>query len=133
MHEWALAEAIVETVKAKAFEWGRTRFSLLKVKLGELQQVDKEILSFALNELLNIAKDENGISVEKVIFVEEKAVAECLRCGYRWDLDTASLGEEIKEYIHFVPEVVHTFASCPRCGSTDFDIASGRGVSVELE
>lgn len=132
MHEWALAEAIVETIITKASQSNTRNFSYIKVKLGRLQQIDREILAFAINELLKLAKDEHGIEVKEVVFDDEKAVAECLRCRYRWDLDLESMDESSKEYIHFMPEVVHAFISCPQCGSHDYEIVSGRGISIEL-
>ncbi|MEM1526735.1 MAG: hydrogenase nickel incorporation protein HypA [Ignisphaera sp.] len=132
MHEWAIAEAIIETIITKASESNTKNFSYIKVKLGKLQQIDREILAFAINELLKLAKDEHGIEVKEVVFDDEKAVAKCLRCGYGWDLDLGSMDESSKEYIHFIPEVVYAFISCPRCGSHDYDIVSGRGISVEL-
>ncbi|MEM1646198.1 MAG: hydrogenase nickel incorporation protein HypA [Ignisphaera sp.] len=132
MHEWALAEAIIETIIAKASENKMKNIGYVKVKLGKLQQIDKNILAFAINELLKLAKNEHGIEVKEIIFDDEEVVAKCLRCGYRWDLDLESIDELSKEYIHFIPEVVHTFISCPQCGSHDYEVVSGRGISIEL-
>jgi len=132
MHEWALAEAIVETVKKKSSENNINRFSVLKIKLGVLQQIDRDILLFALEELLKLLKDEYGVSVENIVLDEEKAVAKCMRCGYKWEIDLQSLGEEYREYIHFIPETVRIYITCPKCSSRDFEIVSGRGLYVEL-
>jgi hydrogenase nickel incorporation protein HypA/HybF len=41
-----------------------------------------------------------------------------------------------REAVHFLPEAAHAYLRCPRCGSVDFDVAAGRGVSIvsiELE
>ena len=132
MHEWALAEAVVETVVARSRETGRKRFSYIKIVLGELQQIDRDILGYTLNELLEVAKKELNIEVDKVLFETEKAVARCNRCGFEWPISLEGLGEEIRESIHFLPEAVHSFVKCPSCGSHDFEIVSGRGIAVEV-
>jgi hydrogenase nickel incorporation protein HypA/HybF len=132
VHEWALAEVVVETVKRRALENNIKNFSVLKIKLGMLQQIDKDVLLFALEELLKLAREEHGVSVEHIVIDEEKPVAECTRCGYRWEIDLQSMDEEYREYIHFLPETIHIYVSCPRCRSKDFEIVSGRGLYVEL-
>lgn len=132
MHEWALAEAIIETIIARASESKTKNISYVKVKLGKLQQIDRDILAFAINELLKLAKNEHGIEIKEIIFDDEEAVAKCLRCGYRWSLDLESMDGSSREYIHFIPEVIHAFISCPRCGSHDYEVVSGRGISIEL-
>jgi hydrogenase nickel incorporation protein HypA/HybF len=38
--------------------------------------------------------------------------------------------DDIKEAIHFLPEAVHAYISCPNCGSFDFEIVGGRGVYI---
>ena len=43
----------------------------------------------------------------------------------------AELNEEAREAVHFVPEIAHTFMKCPRCGSPDFEIVTGRGIWIE--
>jgi hydrogenase nickel incorporation protein HypA/HybF len=42
-----------------------------------------------------------------------------------------SLDEEAREAIHFLPEAAHAYIRCPKCGSPDFEILSGRGVWLE--
>jgi len=51
MHEWALAEAVVSTTLKTAEEKGLKEIIELKIKIGELQQIDQEILEFALSQL----------------------------------------------------------------------------------
>jgi len=132
VHEWALAEAVVESVIAKSLEIGRKRFEYLRVVLGRLQQIDKDILAYAIDQLLKLAREERGIEVGKVEFKEEEVELHCLRCGYRWIVDLGSMDESTRESIHFVPEAIHAYVKCPRCGSHDFEIAAGRGIAIEL-
>ena len=39
--------------------------------------------------------------------------------------------EDVREAIHFVPEIAHTYIKCPKCGSPDFEVVQGRGVWLE--
>ena len=51
MHEWALAEGVVAAVSRIAEEQGLKRVTEVTVRIGELQQVDREILIFAIDQL----------------------------------------------------------------------------------
>ena len=106
---------------------GGSRVKSLVVKLGALQSIDREVLEFALRE---ISRNEN-ISIEELKFVVEQPLLRCRRCGHEWELDISSIPQDVAEAIHFVPEVVHSFFKCPRCGSRDFAVVRGRGLSVE--
>ncbi|MDH5187030.1 MAG: hydrogenase/urease maturation nickel metallochaperone HypA, partial [candidate division WOR-3 bacterium] len=50
MHEWSLAEAVVATAIRAAEKEGLKEIIEIKIKLGELQQIEKEIFEFALKE-----------------------------------------------------------------------------------
>jgi len=115
MHEWALAEAVSSLV----FERVKKPLNV-SVKLGELQSIDEGIFLSALNELIDGAE----ISLER-----EKCLLLCNACGCEWDL--SSLSEEERELVHFLPEAVHSYTVCPSCGSMDFSVEKGRGVTVE--
>lgn len=128
VHEWALAEAVVMSVVEFARSRGASRVRRVVVSLGELQAVDREILGFALEELRKGA----SVPIDEFVLEEEEAVFRCRACGFEWRLrDVSGLGEEVREYIHFVPEVVHTYLRCPRCGSPDFEVVRGRGVRIK--
>ncbi|KON26228.1 hydrogenase nickel incorporation protein, partial [miscellaneous Crenarchaeota group archaeon SMTZ1-55] len=51
MHEWALAEAVVSTVLEIADREGLREVLDVRIEMGELQQVDREIFDFALSQL----------------------------------------------------------------------------------
>ncbi len=128
MHEWALAEAVIMSVVEYAKSRGASGVKRVVVSLGELQAVDKEILSFALEELRKGA----SIHIDEFVLEDEEAAFRCRACGFEWRLrDVGDLGEEIREYIHFVPEVVHTYLRCPKCGSPDFEVVRGRGIKIK--
>ena len=129
MHEWALAEAVVRACARVAEEKRADRVVSVVVKLGELQQIDEEAFSYALSEL------SRGTVLEGARFVleREEAKLRCRSCGHEWPFSDALalLSHDEREAVHFVPELVHAFVKCPRCGSPDFDIEGGRGVWVE--
>ena len=127
VHEWALAEALIRYVKELSKERGVNRVSKLVIKLGILQSIDRNVLEFSIMELAKI----NNLIIESLVFEDEDAILKCRACGYEWSLDMSELDEDVKEAIHFVPEVVHTFIKCPKCGSRDFEIVKGRGIAIK--
>lgn len=126
MHEWALAEAIVETVCEYLSKRGTQKVQFLKVAIGELQAVDKGILRFAVEELFK----GRGVEASSLIFEKEPAILRCNTCGRTWRLEDLDMSEDAKEAVHFIPEVFHVFARCPSCGSQDLEIVQGRGVYI---
>ncbi len=128
MHEWALADAIVRTVLEYAGKENAEKVKKVQVVLGQLQDVAEDIVKFAMEQMFagTIAE---GAEIE---FIEEEAVFRCRNCGHEWKLREVkeSFDERIKEDIHFIPEVVHAFLACPKCGSHDFEVVQGRGVYV---
>ncbi len=127
MHEWALAEAVIEYLKERRSKEGWKRVRRLVIGLGELQNVEREVFEFALNSLL----EENGLPVDEVGFTVVKASFRCRRCGASWSLSNLDLSDDIREAIHFLPEAVYAFVACPRCGSRDYEIVEGRGLTIE--
>jgi len=126
MHEWALAEAVVSTILKIAEEEELKTIVEVKIKVGELQQINQEIFEFALSQLqLPILKN------AKFSFETVKAKLKCKVCEYQWSFDAENLGEDVSEAIHFIPEIAHTYLKCPKCGSPDFEIPVGRGVWLE--
>jgi len=117
----------VLAVESYAKSVGASKVRRVTLLLGELQSVDVEVFK----EALNIAKESSSVPIEEVHFENEKALLECRKCGSKWTLEEAGLTEEQREAVHFVPELVHAFARCPRCGSVDFEVARGRGVVVK--
>jgi hydrogenase nickel incorporation protein HypA/HybF len=126
MHEWALAEAVISAAQQIAKKEKLKEVKEVTVKVGELQQVEKEILLFALSQL----KPPNFKDTEFHL-TKAKATLKCRACGNVWVFSKKRLSEEAAEAIHFVPEVAHTYIKCPNCGSPDFEIAKGRGIWLE--
>lgn len=126
MHEWALAEAILKSAEQVAEKENLKEVNEVTVKVGELQQVEVPILRFALNQLKH-----NSLKKTKFRFLKSKSTLKCRVCGTIWEFSFRKLDKAAAEAIHFVPEVAHTYIKCPKCGSPDFEIVSGRGVWLE--
>jgi len=125
LHEWAIAEAIAREVEANI---GKAKVRRVKVVLGELQNIDLEVLKQYLEMMLS----DIAPNVE-VKYEVEDAVFKCRRCGYTWTLADSNLSEEEREAIHFVPEAVRAYVKCPKCSSPDFEVLQGRGVRLVFE
>ncbi len=126
MHEWALAEAILASARQVAEKEQLKTVTEVTVRVGELQGVEPSILRFALSQM------KQGI-FEKTKFriLKAKSTLKCRVCGTTWQYNPKKIDKATAEAIHFVPEVAHTYIKCPKCGSPDFEIASGRGVWLE--
>jgi len=107
----------------------RAKKASVSIIVGELQQIEMEIFKFALDEIIS-AHSECKISYKARI---EKASFKCRACGKEWQFGQQSkkLSHESAEFVHFVPDVIHALTRCPACGSPDFEITRGRGVSIE--
>lgn len=126
MHEWALAEALISTASQIAEREGLQEITEVKIKVGELQNVEIDILNFALSQLKTAKFRKTRFNIEVV-----KAKLTCRVCGHQWLFGEERLDEKKTEAIHFLPEIVHTYIRCPRCASPDFEVTQGRGVWLE--
>jgi len=127
MHEWALAEAVISTISRLAESEGLREIKEVKLKIGELQQIELEVFKFALTQLRDSSLLRNAKFNIEVVNAEIK----CRNCGFRWSLEKEKINGDVAEAIHFVPEVIHAFIRCPKCGSPDFEVIGGRGVWIE--
>jgi hydrogenase nickel incorporation protein HypA/HybF len=126
MHEWALAEAVLKAASEIAEKEHLADVTEVNIRIGELQDVEREILVFALQQL----KPAN-FKQAKFHITRAKTTLKCRNCGNTWKLKDQKLDPATKEAIHFIPEVAHTYIKCPRCGSPDFEITEGRGISLQ--
>jgi hydrogenase nickel incorporation protein HypA/HybF len=126
MHEWALADAVVASLLEAL--GGRPSRALrhAEVLLGELQAVDFEIFRFGLDTLL----EQHGLDPGVVSMTVQPAEMVCRACSRRWTLEEPAVDSDQREAIHFLPEAAHSFLRCPSCGSADFSVEKGRGVSI---
>jgi len=130
MHEWALAESILTAAIDTAKKEKLKKITEINIIIGELQQIEQDIFEFALE---GIIKEQDGKLKDVKINIEtEKSTLKCKSCENTWSFDDMKkkLNEDESEAIHFVPEVAFVHARCPKCGSPDFEITKGRGVSI---
>ena len=123
MHEWALAEGIISTATRIAEEESLAKITQVNVMVGELQQIEHDVLIFAIEQLRSpLLKD------AKFVFETVHAKLKCRACSEEWTYGPEVMEESISEAIHFVPEMAHVYIKCPKCKSPDFEILEGRGV-----
>lgn len=123
MHEWALAEGVISTARKFAEDNGLTKVTEVVVVIGELQQVEHDVLEFAFEQLKTKLFED-----AKFILKAEPAKFKCRNCGNEWTFKAQGLTEDVSEAIHFVPEMAHVYIKCTECGSPDFEVSEGRGV-----
>ena len=126
MHEWALAEAVVASASEAAEKNHLKAVTEVRIRVGELQQIDNEIFEFALEQLKTGKFEKAKFTVETI-----KATLQCRFCNNKWSFSEERLDPSMAEAIHFVPEIAHTYVKCPKCGSSDFQVVEGRGVWLE--
>lgn len=129
MHEMALAEGVVATALDIARERGRLR--RVVVTIGELQRIEPELFDQCLEAVR--PADEPLLRDVEISLRTEPVGLRCRACRRDYGLDdlASPLDADELEAIHFVPELAHSYISCPGCGSPDFEVTAGRGVWVE--
>jgi hydrogenase nickel incorporation protein HypA/HybF len=134
MHEWALAEAVISTLVETSKKEKVKEIAEVKIKMGELQQIDEEIFKFALKEIIKeMTQSQYSLLKKAKIKIEkESAILKCRVCGYEWTFSDQAkkLSKEEAESIHFIPEAAYVYIRCPECKSPDFEIIKGRGVWI---
>ena len=130
MHELALADAVMKAALRAAADAGIDRIENLVVKVGELQQIEKDLFEFSLTSVLSTQDDR--LATASFDIAEERVRFGCNACGHEYTRDDISLDDGAGgEAVHFIPELSHAFARCPACGSPDFEILAGRGITLE--
>jgi len=130
VHEFALAEAVITTALREARREGIQKIRRIEVCIGELQRISAETFEFSLREIMP-AKEPRLAETQLELKIEP-ARFRCRPCSHQFSLsDTGGpQGKDESEAIHFIPELAHAFLECPKCGSPDFELLQGRGVSI---
>ncbi len=130
MHEWALAESILTAAVEESDKGKLKRITEIKIGLGELQQIEQDIFEFALDEIIKFQADK--LKDVKIKLETIKSTLKCKNCNHTWSFSDMKkkISEDEGEAIHFIPEVAFVHTRCPKCGSPDFEITTGRGVSI---
>ena len=127
MHEFALADAVVKAALQAAADGGIDRLHRVVIRVGELQQIRRELFEHSLTEVIPASDDRlSGVEFDVTI---EPVRFRCRTCGHEYgraDVDLADPGDA--EAVHFIPELAYAYTRCPACGGPDFEILQGRGV-----
>jgi len=107
MHEFAIAENILEVVHRTAREAGASHVGRVRLKVGVFTSIHVDSLRFAL-EVLARGTPSEGCALE----VEE--VPMTVRCGACGVVSCA-------------PEIL---VECPACGATGVEVTGGRELSI---
>ena len=139
MHELSIAQSIVDAVLSEAQRSGARNVTEVSVDVGQLMQLDRNALAFAIRTLMTgpVLK---GARVHVRL---KKASFSCKRCNQVWGMAEAQKqlrripdalrisepdGKELP--LHFLPYLYPAFIRCPRCGSSD--ISSREGEEIQL-
>ena len=130
MHEWALAESVITTALEAAEKEKLDSITEIIVDIGELQQIEAELFSFAVNDILKTYSPKLKNTKITVNIIPSRL--QCKHCQHTWTFDDIKdqLNKDEAEAIHMLPEVAVVHSRCPKCKSPDFEITAGRGVSI---
>jgi len=135
VHEYSIAEGVVLSVKSLMREEGLSEVSEVTLSVGDLAQIDKEVLL----ELLKILSSEYGLGNVKYVIVSEETTFKCNYCGFSWGWSSVKdsilkdlCGDfiECDNPVHFIPDLINVFMKCPKCGSQDYNILTGYDVRL---
>jgi hydrogenase nickel incorporation protein HypA/HybF len=130
MHEWALAESVITTALNVAEKEKLETITEIIIDIGELQQIEQELFTFAVNDILKTYSPK--LKNTKITVHIQHSTLKCKHCEHTWtfkDIEK-TLNDDEAEAVHFLPEVAVVHSRCPKCNSPDFEILKGRGVSI---
>ncbi len=129
MHETSIAAGIISIVEDTVKREDIVRVLEVEVEVGLLSLVDLESLRFALE----VMSKNTVLEGARITFKTVEPMLRCSRCGAEWGLsrgEIEGLDDASKIALHMYPEAVARLFRCPRCGSSETEIASGRDVRV---
>ena len=92
MHEWALAEAVIETVRTELGGRKNPRLRSVTLVFGELQSVDREIFLGGLQVLTR----DTPFDSEAFHIITGQAMFRCRACTAEWTLEDVPGLDEVK-------------------------------------
>lgn len=139
MHELSVAQSIAEFTLSESDRLHAKKVRELHVYVGELMQVDKNVLIRALEALMTDARLKDCRLHVQVV----PASFTCRRCSSTWGMKEAEeqLGVVPQELLveepdsdelplHFLPYLFPAFIHCPKCGSSDISAVEGEDVRI---
>lgn len=139
MHELGIAQTIVDTVLSEVEKSDAKKVTQISVDVGQLMQLDRNALAFALRVLMNGPVLQGARITVRV----KRASFACRKCSQVWGMAEAQKQlakipgtlrvrePDSRELpLHFLPFLYPAFLSCPKCGSAD--ISSKEGEEMRL-
>lgn len=117
MHEFSTMQSIVDAVLKAARENGAEKVLSVELEVGEMTLLNPDQLRFAFS-ILSRGTLAEGASLT---IREVPCTVNCKACGYIGATGPANGGD------HFLPMIPR----CPRCGSSELSIESGRECSIK--
>jgi hydrogenase nickel incorporation protein HypA/HybF len=139
MHELSIAHNVVEYALSEAAKNGSKRVEEVDVEVGELTQVEPDVLSGSLAMLMTGPKLQGC----RVVVTTAQARFECRKCSSQWGM--AEVRKELDDVpdelrvqepesrelpLHFLPQLYSSFIHCPRCGSADISALGGEDIRI---
>jgi hydrogenase nickel incorporation protein HypA/HybF len=107
MHEFAVAQSLLEIVEQEARPYNGARVTWIKLRIGTLSAVVPDALRFAFEAITR-----GGIAEGAVLEIEEVPLRiRCHQCDEVFTIDDP-------------------FMLCPRCEGTDVEMISGRELEI---
>ena len=108
MHELSIAQNIVELSTEESKKQNMHNISEIYIEIGSMSGVILEALEFAMEEAVKGSVLESA----KINYLNIQAKAVCSKCKNHFDVDDF-------------------FAVCPKCGSFETDINSGKDLKIK--
>ncbi len=115
MHEFSMAQGILNAVLETAEENNATKVTDIVIQIGKLAILNPEQLTFMLNVLIEDTIAENANIVIEDVDVEIK----CYNCDYE------GIGD-VDDSDHYLPMIL-----CPKCESHRVNVLNGKDVTIK--
>lgn len=115
MHEFSMAQGILNAVLETAEENNATKVTDIVIQIGKLAMLNPEQLTFMLNVLIEDTIAENANIVIEDVDVEIK----CYNCDYE------GIGD-VDDSDHYLPMIL-----CPKCESHRVNVLNGKDVTIK--
>ncbi|MEM0481880.1 MAG: hydrogenase/urease maturation nickel metallochaperone HypA [Nitrososphaerota archaeon] len=140
MHEWSIADGIVAAVLEQAASRNAARVKEVEVLVGELRDLDIQVLEEAIGQLSRATVADGAIFQ----FRRSHALFKCSLCGENWNMKKATEmiasqlsekgyvveAEELELPTHFMPMLVVGLQRCPKCGGMDIEVEGGHELMI---